>query len=193
MVHLSQWITDRLLENVDTKYNKEVYYYVVFKGLSTALFWAMLLLGVLLTKNYYYAIYSVVLTSFRKYTGGFHLNNANICLITSVALVFTAVPITGWVVAQFDISLHLIIFLILITLLGITKLAPVNHPNMALSEAEAKRLKEKVKSLSLYVAGISAVMYILNLNCIIYVFAAVLTDFVLIILAKIAHQDMELS
>lgn len=36
-------------------------------------------------------------------------------------------------------------------------------------------------------------MYILNLNCIIYVFAAVLTDFVLIILAKIAHQDMELS
>ena len=36
-------------------------------------------------------------------------------------------------------------------------------------------------------------MYILNLNCIIYVFVTVLTDFMLIILAKIAHQDMELS
>ena len=29
--YISQWITDRLLENVDTKYDKEVYYNVYFK------------------------------------------------------------------------------------------------------------------------------------------------------------------
>ena len=144
-------------------------------------------------KNKYYVVYSLALILFRKYTGGFHLNNADICFIASIMLVLGCVSISDYLASYFNESLYFFLFLISITLWSIIKMAPINHPNMRLNQREYNALCKKLKVISTYTFFVSAIFYFLNFKAIIYIFIALITDLVLIILAKISHQEIAIA
>ena len=193
MIYLSELLTNFLIRGIATKYDKTAYFYVIYKALSSILFWSIILLITLFTKSYYYIVFSLILVVFRKYTGGFHLNNADICFIASIMLVLGCVSISDYLASCFNESLYFFLFLISITLLAIISMAPINHPNMHLNQQEYDALHKKIIGIALYTIIFSIVLCLFNAKCIIYVFSAVMTDLILIIIAKVCKQEAAIS
>ena len=192
MIYLSELLTNYLVGDIETKYDKVAYFYIIYKVLSSILFWFVILSITLFSKNYYYVVYSLILILFRKYTGGF-LNNADICFIASIMLVLGCVSISDYLASYFNESLYFFLFLISITLWAIIKMAPINHPNMHLNQKEYDALHKRIKEIALYTIIFSIVLCLFNSKCLIYVFSAVHTDLILIIAAKIYKQEAIIS
>lgn len=193
MIYLSELLTNYLVGDIETKYDKVAYFYIIYKVLSSILFWFVIFSITLFSKNYYYVVYSLILILFRKYTGGFHLNNADICFIASIMLVLGCVSISDYLASYFNESLYFFLFLISITLWAIIKMAPINHPNMHLNQKEYDALHKRIKEIALYTIIFSIVLCLFNSKCLIYVFSAVHTDLILIIAAKIYKQEAIIS
>ena len=77
-------------------------------------------------------IFIAIFKFLRSYTGGYHLQNSNMCLLFSTIIMLLAIYLSHILLTFTTITT----FLILFSTVTILYLAPVNHPNLSWNEKE---------------------------------------------------------
>lgn len=191
MIKICEYIIDWLLsEEKDNQKKRSLYLYVVYRYVSTISFSLVIgFVSLFVLKSITPIIFSVFLIALRKYSGGYHLNNADVCFINSIFIAIIAYYISQWLADSYGDS-GLIFFVISVAMLSvIVSLSPVNHPNLHLTKKEAKAMKIRIAKISAIISAVMAVSAAVKSEMLFPIFVAIMTDFILIAAAKLTHQE----
>lgn len=192
MISVCEKITDFLIKIDCIPYDgKDAYMYAVYGLVSDFLFWSIIVALAIMGKNINYLVFTYTVMTFRKYTGGFHLDNANICFVFSLLAVVAGVKVAG-ITSNIFTDLQFLPLLTASILFVIVKMSPVNHPNLHLSQKEFLIMKNKVCKISIITFVILFLMCIIKSETAYCIFSALALDFILIILAKVFNQEAPL-
>ncbi len=193
MIKICEYVTDWLLsEEKDNQKKRSLYLYVVHRYVSTISFSLVIgFISLFLFRSVMPVVFSVFLVTLRKYSGGYHLNNADVCFISSIFITIIAHYISRWLANSYGDS-GLIFFIISVAMLAvIVALSPVNHPNLHLTKNEAKAMKMHIAKISAIISAVLAVSAAVKSEMLFPIFVAIMTDFILIAAAKLTHQEMK--
>ena len=191
MIKICEYVTDWLLsEEKDNQKKRSLYLYVVHRYVSTISFSLVIgFISLFLFRSVMPVVFSVFLVTLRKYSGGYHLNNADVCFISSIFITIIAHYISRWLANSYGDS-GLIFFIISVAMLAvIVALSPVNHPNLHLTKNEAKAMKIRIAKISAIISAVLAVSAAVKSEMLFPIFVAIMTDFILIAAAKLTHQE----
>ena len=191
MIKICEYVTDWLLsEEKDNQKKRSLYLYVVHRYVSTISFSLVIgFISLFLFRSVIPVVFSVFLIALRKYSGGYHLNNADVCFINSIFIAIIAYYISRWLANSYGDS-GLIFFIISVAMLAvIVALSPVNHPNLHLTKNEAKAMKMHIAKISAIISAVLAVSAAVKSEMLFPIFVAIMTDFILIAAAKLTHQE----
>lgn len=191
MIKICEYVTDWLLsEEKDNQKKRSLYLYVVHRYVSTISFSLVIgFISLFLFRSVMPVVFSVFLVTLRKYSGGYHLNNADVCFINSIFIAIIAYYISRWLANSYGDS-GLIFFIISVAMLAvIVALSPVNHPNLHLTKNEAKAMKMHIAKISAIISAVMAVSAAVKSEMLFPIFVAIMTDFILIAAAKLTHQE----
>ena len=191
MIKICEYVTDWLLsEEKDNQKKRSLYLYVVHRYVSTISFSLVIgFISLFLFRSVMPVVFSVFLVTLRKYSGGYHLNNADVCFISSIFITIIAHYISRWLANSYGDS-GLIFFIISVAMLAvIVALSPVNHPNLHLTKNEAKAMKMHIAKISAIISAVLAVSAAVKSEMLFPIFVAIMTDFILIAAAKLTHQE----
>ena len=127
---ISLWFVQN---NLIASYNLDVFKYYLYRALSKICFYTSVFIVsiVLFRDNLLQSVaFITTLMLLRTRTGGYHLNNADLCIVCSILLYIAGVYTSEYMVSKFSNSLLLI--LSLSSLMAIAKLAQINHHNLNL-------------------------------------------------------------
>ena len=133
-------------------------------------------------------IFATAFVSLRQTTGGFHANNFLGCLIGSIVTFFLVIQVGVPLLIKYRIISFL---LVVISTICILVLSPINHPNLALTGDETRKIKQwnrKVLCIELLTVGIGSWLQMCWQQ---YIIAAIVMCAVFIILAKIIGQEVK--
>lgn len=166
------------------QYGMETFLGKLFNGIL--LFVIALFLGRLLETLVFVCVFSLL----RKFTGGYHMKNDTICSIVSVILSFLVV----FLAVRLDNLLTAVLsfFFAVLGAITINMLAPVNHPQLHLTEEESILLQKKATRTAVIAVSVFFVlMLFFPYRYSIIGNIAIMCVAVLIILAKLFEQEEE--
>lgn len=133
-------------------------------------------------------MFAICFVFLRQSTGGFHAKTFAGCLAGSVLSFYIAVEI----IAVF-LQMHELISssLLLMASICVFIWAPVNHPNLLLTEDEIKKNKLWSRSILLIEVCIIAIGYVLHMQWQQYIVSAVILCAVFILIAKLIGQEVK--
>ena len=169
--HLVQVLIQK--EILDKEYREEYEYVLATKFEKIVAYSILLLVAFGIGKSIQGMVFAISFASLRQTTGGFHAESFLGCLFGSV------------------LTLLSVVILLLLSIVCIVCLAPVNHPNLALSQEEKKKhrcLCIVVLSVELGIIGIGEYLQVHFQR---YMIAAVILCAVFILLAKIIRQEVQ--
>lgn len=192
MNHLANYLTRCLIDNnVVEKELEEEYIYGFQK-----LFGKLLNYTTLIILSIYYdvfvpgIIFMIVFFSLRERTGGYHMKTAFQCYLGTVGsyllMIRIAVPVIMGKVFFYSV-------ITVISILIIFLFAPVNHPNLLLNKQEMEVCRQSSRWLAILVSGCIWIAYALQPKeiCIAYAVMGAGMDAVMILMAKIAGQEVK--
>lgn len=188
---ISLWFVQN---NLIASHNLDVFKYCLYRVLSKICFYTSVFIVsiVLFRDNLLQSVtFITTLMLLRTRTGGYHLNNADLCMVCSILLYIAGVYTSEYMVSNFSNSLLLI--LSLSSLMAIAKLAPINHPNLRLSKKEYSAMKVIVYRICICLSLVIVLLFILKLDIFYYTCCAIIVDIILIIAAKIAKQELKIK
>lgn len=171
--------------------DKEIYIYgfevIVGKGITYII---LILLGIVLGGILEMIIFISFAMLLRGYTGGYHLNNSLGCIVSTV----TVSIISTFIAKSIDIQIAsiLIPFLLILSMICIFVLAPINHPNLQLTNQERKKCRSFSRRYLVLELIFVLLLLICNTEESIVISACLSIIFVAItmIIAKIIKQEV---
>lgn len=133
-------------------------------------------------------LFMVSFVLLRQTTGGFHAESFAGCLACSALTLVVALRL---VVPLFQRSAAAAGVAAVAAVLCVLRFAPVNHPNVCLSEAEERQYRRWSRYVLGLELGVSVVGYLLQMQWQAYIVAAVVLCAVLIGIAKIIKQEVK--
>lgn len=132
--------------------------------------------------------FMIVFFSLRGRTGGFHASTRINCYFGTIIMFFL---ITEIFVPLIKLSLISLIVTLIISDIIIFLLAPVNHPNLSLSNEEIKDCKNVSRWLVILFTSLAIVLYEIGIipECISYMVIGIGADAGLLIVAKTKKQE----
>ena len=123
----------------------------------------------------------------RQMTGGFHAKTIWGCLVGSTITMLLALQIICPLVEKHEIVYGILFFLSIVCIICF---APVNHPNLMLTEEEQKHLRLQSRIVLGIEIGIITIGYILHMRWQQYIVIAIIICAVFILLSKLLRQDV---
>lgn len=132
-------------------------------------------------------MFAICFVFLRQSTGGFHAKTFIGCLIGSVLSFYVAMEVMAvWLQSHVLISSSLL----LMACICVFVWAPVNHPNLLLTEDEIKRNKLWSRSILLIEVCIIEIGYVLHMQWQQYIVSAVILCATFILIAKLIGQEV---
>lgn len=133
------------------------------------------------------ALFTLCFLVLRQTTGGFHAKSFPGCFAGSVVTVVLCLEVFVPLLAK-----HLIIFgmLFIISIICILLFAPVNHPDLMLTEEERRKYRIRGRGILFIETGAAVAGTILKMKWQQYILMAVIICAVFIVLAKIIRQEV---
>ena len=184
--HLVQVLIQK--EILDKEYREEYEYVLATKFEKIVAYSILLLVAFGIGKSIQGMVFAISFASLRQTPGGFHAESFLGCLFGSVLTLLSVVMI---IVPLAEHYVEVVGILLLLSIVCIVCLAPVNHPNLALSQEEKKKhrcLCIVVLSVELGIIGIGEYLQVHFQR---YMIAAVILCAVFILLAKIIRQEVQ--
>lgn len=193
MIKICEYVTDWLLsEEKDNQKKRSLYLYVVYRYVSNISFSLVIgFISLFVFKSITPIIFSVFLIALRKYSGGYHLNNADVCFINSIFITIIAHYISRWLANSYGDNGLIFLVLSVVLLTVIVSQSPVNHPNLHLTKNEAKAMKMHIAKISVIISAVLIISAAVKSEMLFPIFVAIMTDFILIAAAKLTHQEMK--
>ena len=175
---------------LETERKDEYVYVLTLLVERTITYGFLIVIAIMLHQLLLGIIFLVSFLLLRRTTGGFHSSTYIGCLLGTIALFFLSLKVIVPLLQQWH---WLGIGISVIAVIAILVLAPVNHPNLCLTEEEI-RLHKK---WCLLVLGIECclvvIAYLLGCYWQQYIQAGVLDCAVLVIIAKIIRQEVTIN
>lgn len=127
--------------NLDDSTYQWLKYFLECKLITLANFVAIFTLAAILHQLLAALVFSLFFLILRKFTGGYHARTPLQCGIFSCAMCFATIYIAYAIPPDAYVAVS--ITLLLVSSVGVYCLAPVDHPNLQLSESEKRRLKSQ--------------------------------------------------
>lgn len=163
MEKLSDLITDFCMRHSKIPQGKREIYNYGFKLIIADIinFTIVILLGLCIRRTLESVIFLLTLCGLRIYSGGYHAKTYLLCRVSMIAT-YIAVMLTAWLVLSISGTTTIVVIINIISVFGVSKLAPIENMNKKLSS----RLKRENKIKSVIVATtmsfISIVLFLLN-------------------------------
>lgn len=189
---LADYLTRQLINSkIIEEEQKEEYLYGFEKILGKVLnYTTMIIISIYYDVLVSGIIFMVVFFSLRERTGGYHMKTAFRCYLGTVGsfllVIRVAVPvIIGKILVYSGIMITSIIVIFLF--------APINHPNLMLSELEKEMCQRASRWLIILVAGCIGIGYVLQIKeiWITYAVMGAGLDAVMLLVAKIIGQEVK--
>lgn len=133
-------------------------------------------------------MFAICFVFLRQSTGGFHAKTFIGCLAGSVLSFYVAMEVMAvWLQSHVLISSSLL----LMACICVFVWAPVNHPNLLLTEDEIKRNKLWSRSILLIEVCIIEIGYVLHMQWQQYIVSAVILCATFILIAKLIGQEVK--
>lgn len=158
IIKLASYLTDYLEKNKIIQSRKEIYTIGFSLMLNTFLSYSVVIL--LSLKNNLLIESFLFISSFgflREYIGGYHANSYFTCFIQYIFLFFTAILFL-------QIPIYFLIVLTILSLLILTKIAPIEHPNNPFDSLKEERFKRMWKKRMLLCIIISFPLFYIKVN-----------------------------
>lgn len=132
-------------------------------------------------------MFAICFVFLRQSAGGFHAKTFAGCLAGSALSFYTAVEMIAVCLQKHTL---ISISLLLMACICVFIWAPVNHPNLLLTEDEIKRNKLWSRSILLIEVCIIIIGYVLHMQWQQYIVSAIILCAVFILIAKIIRQEV---
>lgn len=148
----------------------------------------VLFIGLIFGKFVHTLLFLLTYCPIRQYAGGFHAKNYSRCLLTFATIYLVTILIINNI--NLDTSQIPLMIGLAISLIGICKLAPVEHRNNPLSNAERIHHKKVAATLSLIVFSINvaSINFGILTNYFIFSTFALYWIFIMLILAIVTNR-----
>lgn len=172
---------------LEEKYREDSIYglTLVFEKLivCTVLF----ILSFLLGKFWEGVAFTVCFLMLRQTTGGFHAKSFPGCFIGSIATVVLTLEIFVPLLTKYKIIFGLIC---IISILCILLFAPVNHPDLMLTQEEQRKHRNWSRGILFMEIGAAGIGTILKMKWQQYILMAIIICAVFIVIAKLIRQEV---
>lgn len=165
MEKLSNFITDFCMRHSEIPQEKREIYNYGFKLIFADIinFTIVILLGLCIRRALESVIFLLTLSGLRMYSGGYHAKTFLLCRLSMIAT-YIAVMLTTWLVLSINRATTIVVIINIISVLGVTKLAPIENINKKLSSRQIRENKIKSVIIASALSFISTVLFLLNIR-----------------------------
>lgn len=155
---ICNYIMDCLIENEIVKENERCFYYYCVEGLIEVVgnLLITLIIGIVLGKIFETLLFLIIFIPLRSLTGGYHVQNENLCFVLSIALFLEVILSTGYLQKNFDIEWCIRSYIV--SLICILMVSPVDCKNKRLSIEKKRKLKKITVSFTIIFSSIFFVL-----------------------------------
>lgn len=162
--HLSNKLVDQMVacKTIESE-NREMYEYGVYNMLATSLhvisiFVIGAVFGCFLESVLFYIMYALL----RKFAGGYHANTSVQCYFCSCLCILAVIAILKWSVPA--VIPALLVFGIVVSGITVWALAPVEHVNKPLDEAEVAHFRLRARIIWFIETAVVGLLWGFGLN-----------------------------
>lgn len=188
MHNFKEYLCDKIIKNdIESEDMKEQLVYGLQILYGKILSYSFFLLFTIFSGKYIQGLlFLIVFLNIRKYTGGFHFENEKICFVFSMILYCIILNISF----SNEFNLFELQICTILPLIIIFALAPLNHPNLALSKYEIFISEKFIRKIIVFVFIICQIWIFshLYIKYVKYILLGLLINAMMLILGKLKER-----